>query len=197
MAGKVAGKLAVGRKDGRKGGRMAGKVAVGRMAGKTAGPNLRTKINFNILQFRRAVLNFTMKNAGISLLLLLTLLTGCKTQPNRGNTAGSGKDSTSTADAGGDNRFTESAIQVMWVAPYTQRCVGEAEMDCMLVSFNKDKPAQGEWELFYDGIRGFTYEKGNLYQLKVKVGKLKPQYIMQDAGDREYILLEVLRKDGA
>lgn len=141
----------------------------------------------------------------LCLAFVFFFLPGCKSKVS---TDTSGKDNTSTVtengttsngetSSSGQDRFKETEIRVMWVAPFTKRCVGEMEQDCMLISFNKDRPAQGEWELFYDGIRGFNYEKGNLYQLKVKVGTLKEEFIMMDVGSKEYFLLEVLRKDGA
>lgn len=141
----------------------------------------------------------------LCLILFFLFWAGCKSKVDRVSGSSNNTSATTAVKSGdgsgtatnSEDRFKESEIQVMWVAPYTKRCVGVAEMDCMLVSFNKARPAQGEWELFYDGIEGFDYEKGNLYQLKVKVGTLKEQFIMADAGSKEYILIEVLRKDGA
>ena len=126
-------------------------------------------------------------------------LPACKSQPNGGNGSGSGTtvDNNSGGDGGNDDRFVESKVREMWVAPYTETCQGEAEMECLLVSFSEKRPAQGEWEYQYTPIQGFEYEKGYLYRLKVQVSKLKPEHVMMDASDREYLLLEVLQKDGA
>jgi hypothetical protein len=125
------------------------------------------------------------------------LLPACKSTDKKGPVTNGTSGTNSGGTTSGDDRFTASDIQAMWIAPYTEHCVGEYEKDCLLVSFNKNKPVQGEWELFYGDIKDFTYEKGNLYQLKVKIGTLKEEFIMPHGGSKEYILIEVLRKDGA
>ncbi len=50
-----------------------------------------------------------------------------------------------------------------------------------------------KWVYITQEIRGFTYEKGYEYVLKVKEFKIK--YPFQDASDIEYELLEILSKE--
>ena len=50
------------------------------------------------------------------------------------------------------------------IKPNTVSCTGVAPQECMQVKFNGDK----DYQLFYDKIEGFNYEKGYEYKLKVK-----------------------------
>jgi hypothetical protein len=47
------------------------------------------------------------------------------------------------------------------VAAHTAPCVGVGPMTCLLVRERADQP----WQLFYDGIEGFTHEEGFAYTL--------------------------------
>ncbi|MFE3444108.1 DUF4377 domain-containing protein [Nocardia sp. NPDC059180] len=53
----------------------------------------------------------------------------------------------------------------MYVAAEQVDCVGVAPMRCMQV---RNAPEE-DWQLFYDGIDGFTYEPGYEYELVVRV----------------------------
>ncbi|RQO30653.1 hypothetical protein DBR32_07925 [Taibaiella sp. KBW10] len=53
----------------------------------------------------------------------------------------------------------------LFVAAETQNCsAGVMKKDCLQVKYDKD---QKNWELFYDTIEGFQYEKGYNYELIV------------------------------
>ncbi len=54
---------------------------------------------------------------------------------------------------------------LLWVAPETVDCVGEAPQKCLQVKRSED----AEWELFYDEIEGFTHVEGTSYILDVEV----------------------------
>jgi hypothetical protein len=54
-------------------------------------------------------------------------------------------------------------IFTMYVADHTVSCSGEGITTCLLV--RRDPAA--EWQYFYDGIEGFTYQPGFEYELRV------------------------------
>ncbi|MEM0997602.1 MAG: DUF4377 domain-containing protein [Bacteroidota bacterium] len=92
--------------------------------------------------------------------------------------------------------FAESSVVEMWVAPYTKTC-NYLSGECLLVSFNERRPTEDAWQLMTEQILDFDYEKGYLYRLKVRVDLLNPDALLPDAGIRQYVVLEVLQKDGA
>ena len=53
------------------------------------------------------------------------------------------------------------------IKPNTVSCTGVVPQECMQVKFNGDK----EYQLFYDKIQGFNFEKG--YEYKIKKVPLK------------------------
>ncbi len=63
--------------------------------------------------------------------------------------------------------------------------------DCYL-EFNKERQ---RWEFFYDGIRGFDFEPGFIWTLKVSLHEYSGD--IQDVGLYEYRLIEVLSKEEA
>jgi len=74
----------------------------------------------------------------------------------------------------------------IWVAPETVECVGEAVQDCLQVKTSED----GEWELFYDEIEGFTYVQGTAYVLDVEISEIKDP--PADASSLGYRLVRVV-----
>lgn len=67
-------------------------------------------------------------------------------------------------------------------------CVGEAPQKCMRIR----EAADGEWELFYGQIEGFTHEEGYTYELRVGVDEIaRPP---ADGSSLRYRLLEIVKK---
>jgi hypothetical protein len=77
---------------------------------------------------------------------------------------------------------------------YRQTCQGEGTMKCLLVQEGK-QIGTDKWELFYDEIKGFQYEEGYVYTLKIRIEKISNPPM--DGADRQYILLKILAKDKA
>ncbi len=82
--------------------------------------------------------------------------------------------------------------RTLWVAPTTQKCVGEIEKQCMLVKRSK---SQKNWDLFYDNIEGFTYKKGYQYQLEITETKVDNP--PADASSIQYKLVKIISKKKA
>jgi heat shock protein HslJ len=57
---------------------------------------------------------------------------------------------------------------IVFVAPYQVDCEGEGPQKCLLI---REDPSD-EYQLFYFGIKGFEFEPGYSYQLKVKKEKV-------------------------
>lgn len=80
---------------------------------------------------------------------------------------------------------------LLYVAPYTQECVGVDVQQCMLV---KEHP-EDDWEFFYDGIEGFTYEPG--YNYSLLVGWREIDNPPADGSSRRYRLIRLVQKTPA
>lgn len=109
-------------------------------------------------------------------LILLSLTIGCERE-----TTGVGP----LIGPGEDN------IEILIIGPYTQTCQGFIEQTCLL-EFNEESQ---QWEFFYEGIRGFDFEPGFIYRLKVSLHERDGG--IQDVGRYEYRLVEVLSKEEA
>jgi hypothetical protein len=79
--------------------------------------------------------------------------------------------------------------RTLWIAPTTQKCVGEIEKECMLVKRSK---SQKKWDLFYDNIQGFTYKKGYQYQLEITETKVDNP--PADASSIQYKLVKIIAR---
>lgn len=88
----------------------------------------------------------------------------------------------SSGDAEGD-------VVRMWIEPDLVPCEGVAPMECMEVSYTED----GEPQLFYDQIDGFTFTPGTAYVLDVRVTDVENP--PADASSLSYSLVEVVSED--
>lgn len=77
----------------------------------------------------------------------------------------------------------------IYVADHLVDCVGVAPQKCMLVKEN----IVDDWHNFYGNIKGFTYEVGYEYLLKVKTEIIKNP--PADGSSLKYILVDVLEKN--
>lgn len=76
----------------------------------------------------------------------------------------------------------------LWIAPQQVDCVGVGPMKCMLVK----RSADAEWEYFYNGIEGFTYQPGFNYRLRVRETEVRNP--PADGSSLHYRLLELVEK---
>ena len=74
------------------------------------------------------------------------------------------------------------------IKPNTVSCTGVAPQECMQVKFNGDK----EYQLFYDKIQGFNFEKG--YEYKIKVVRTEIKNPPADGSKYTYKLKKVTSK---
>lgn len=77
----------------------------------------------------------------------------------------------------------------MFVKESKAPCTGVAPMECLQVKYYNDK----EWQLFYDHIEGFNFEKGNRYEILVTRTK-RPEPIPADASAYQYKLKSIISK---
>jgi len=84
---------------------------------------------------------------------------------------------------------TSRNTKTMIVASKQGNCQGVVEQACYLV---KNKENQS-WEFFYDEIKGFSYEEGYEYKIKVEIKKVKNP--PQDASNMQYKLLKIISKE--
>lgn len=81
--------------------------------------------------------------------------------------------------------------KILIIGPYRTECPSFSGSDCYL----EFKEESQRWEFFYDGIRGFDFEPGFIYRLKVSLHEYSGD--IQDVGKYEYRLIEVLSKKAA
>ena len=81
--------------------------------------------------------------------------------------------------------------EILIIGPYRAECPSFSGSDCYL-EFNEENQ---QWFFFYDGIRGFNFEPGFIWTLKVSLHKYSGD--IQDVGKYQYRLVEVLRKEEA
>ena len=79
-------------------------------------------------------------------------------------------------------------VRTMYVGPQLVDCMGSGPRTCMLVKTHPD----AEWQLFYDGIEGFTFEPGFTYVLRVAVRRIDNP--PADGSSLAYHLVKVLEK---
>lgn len=77
----------------------------------------------------------------------------------------------------------------MFVKENKEPCQGVAPMECLQVKY----PDSKDWELFYDSIDGFNFEKGNKYEIIVVKTKRQGN-IPADASLYEYKLKKIVSK---
>lgn len=87
--------------------------------------------------------------------------------------------------------FSQSVEKTIYIAPEQTKCMGVGPMDCMQVKWSND----GEWQLFYEQIDGFTFEKGYNYKLLIKEEKVENP--PADASNVKYTLVKVISKEKA
>ncbi|WP_431241401.1 META domain-containing protein [Flavobacterium sp. P21] len=77
----------------------------------------------------------------------------------------------------------------MFVKESKVPCQGVGPMECLQVKYDNDK----DWQLFYDHIEGFNFEKGNRYEILVTRTK-RQEPIPADASAYQYKLKSIISK---
>lgn len=87
---------------------------------------------------------------------------------------------------------TDSNTEIWWINSAKTDCVGVATMSCLQIQKGSEIDPAG-WEFFYSSIKGFDYEPGNIYQIKVKITDIEGP-IPADASSKNFELLEIKSK---
>lgn len=82
-------------------------------------------------------------------------------------------------------------IKTLYVNSQLVDCVGVEPQRCMQVRESPDE----DWELLYDEIRGFTFEPGHTYTLRVRVASVDEA--PADASAHRFDLVEIVEKTPA
>ncbi|SFT45083.1 META domain-containing protein [Algoriphagus locisalis] len=90
-------------------------------------------------------------------------------------------------------RDNEENTEIWWINSAKMDCVGTGPMSCLQIQKGTEIDP-GAWEFFYSSIKGFEFEPGNIYQIKVKVTD-KQQPIPADASSKTYELVEIMSKE--
>ena len=86
---------------------------------------------------------------------------------------------------------TEGEVVRMWIEPELAECTGVGPMECMQVSYAED----GEPQLFYSSIDGFTFVEGTSYVIDVEVTEVASP--PADGSSLSYTLVEVVSETPA
>ena len=81
--------------------------------------------------------------------------------------------------------------QTIWINSAKVDCVGVGPMQC----FNVKNSESEDWTNFYQEIKGFNFEPGYIYKLKISVDTLDRSNLPADKSYLEYKLIEILSKD--
>lgn len=80
---------------------------------------------------------------------------------------------------------------VLYIGPQEVPCTGVGPRTCLLA---REDP-EGEWELFYDPIIGFTFEPGYDYTLLVR--RERKREVVADESSLRWTLVRILEKEAA
>jgi heat shock protein HslJ len=97
-----------------------------------------------------------------------------------------------------NQQITDSQEHIYWVNSWQRTCQGVGERLCLQVQKvnqdNQEQPDIKNWPLFYAPIKGFDYQIGHVYQIKVQETRLPSAQVPADASSIRYELIEILRK---
>lgn len=93
---------------------------------------------------------------------------------------------------GCEDRESGSAdIRLIEVNSSRVPCTGIGPSTCLQV---RERGTDNNWTLFYDDIKGFEYEPGYLYLLKLRVESLDPSQVPADGSSLRYSLISIEEK---
>lgn len=81
-------------------------------------------------------------------------------------------------------------IEIIEIAATKVPCTGVGPMECIQIK----RENEASYSLFYDTIKGFSFEEGYQYTLKIMIEKLDLSTVPADASTNSYTLIEVLDK---
>jgi hypothetical protein len=93
--------------------------------------------------------------------------------------------------AASDTPVEANMVEDLYINSELVDCEGVAPQQCMQVRTSPD----GDWELFYGQVEGFTFEPGYTYKLRVRV--TPAESAPADASTLRYVLVEVEEKRSA
>jgi len=87
------------------------------------------------------------------------------------------------------NDIENNNFQEIIVASEQRSCQGFITQTCFLIKENENDL----WQLFYDQIKGFTYEEG--FEYKLLVSKEQLYQVPEDASSIKTTLVEIISKE--
>lgn len=94
------------------------------------------------------------------------------------------------------SKHQSNSEQLYWVNSWQRTCQGVGERMCLQVQkIDEDNQQQADinnWSLFYAPIKGFNYELGHIYKIRVQEIQLPAAQVPADASSIRYELLEVV-----
>lgn len=88
----------------------------------------------------------------------------------------------------------KSNEQIYWINSHKVECTGVAPMVCIQIQKSETVDA-GNWQLFYDSIKGFEFEEGYIYKLIVREIKQPKSEVPADSSSIAYELVEIIEKN--
>jgi hypothetical protein len=144
-------------------------------------PNIIFDRNF-ILRERKIILKYQKYMVWVFLVLGLI---GCNLDFNKTEVR---ENETEVRENEAEAKENETEVREIYIDHYKSECFGFALSLCMRSKSNFDD----DWELFYESIKGFEYEWGYTYKLKINVEKIENP--LADASSLKYTLIEVVNK---
>jgi heat shock protein HslJ len=92
-----------------------------------------------------------------------------------------------------ENKNSDDVV-TFWVNSSRAECSAGAGLKQCLQVYKGDDPSSGEWEFFYEEIKGFEFESGYFQKLEVKKTAREKGKVPMDASTLEYTLIKVLKK---
>lgn len=108
-----------------------------------------------------------------------------ETQTSQTDTSEAETSQTDTSEEGAEQ--TEN-LQRLWIGPELLDCEGVAPQTCMQIA----ESADGEYEYFYDQIKGFSFEEGTSYVIDVSIEEVVDP--PEDASSLRYTLVEIIEE---
>lgn len=132
------------------------------------------------------------KRAALVALGSLVLIAGCGATPSPeqsvATTSTASPPVVGTTGTPGTAVPFEPRVIDLYVADHTAPCTGVAPMTCLVV---REDP-EAEWDYHYFGIKGFDYEPGYFYHLRVEVTPVENPPI--DGSSTSWRLVEIVDK---
>lgn len=93
-----------------------------------------------------------------------------------------------------ENQTGKMKERIVWINSAMVNCTGVSPTVCLQMQESAEIDSD-KWELFYDEIKGFDFEPGYFYQLKINETQLDKSDIPADGSSHSYRLVTVLKKE--